>query len=234
MPISASASKLFSEVYDMYDEIAYGASEVCQKCSQLPYWHEGGRNNRIGPVPIYHIGNAYPEQTKKIVFVASVGYGWADHIGNEPLNYADLRSSERETMISKFRTAQNALYYEEQEISIYKAIKLFCEEYFGNAEGFENVALINIINCNRGDKPNTIPADVRRYCANEEEGFHAFQRVLAILRPTIIVGICCHKDEWLLDKALVKQLTPSIKYFGHPSRKDLVSYVQDIVGYVSL
>lgn len=227
---------LFKEVYEMYANIGLGSSKICMECDTLPYWIKDNENLRIGPVPIYHIGNNYVEQYNKIVFVASVGYGWNKGylFDDNTVDYSQLDENQQMRIINKMRERQEELY-NAQEISIYKAIALFCNQYYGDEhKGFENIALLNIINCNGGNTLNTIPADVKSYCAHEKYGFYPFQRTLSILNPTKIVGICCKKDAWILKQPMLEAMAAEIMCHphGHPSRKKIPSYVKEIIKFV--
>lgn len=197
MPPSASARALLDEIYDMYAEKRLGSSEDCIKCADLPFWKDNF-DARIGPVPIYHVGNAYAEAKKKIVFAASVGYGWDSEFAavkncgtveewkdrleaarnSNPagiraawfqLDYAALSGSERDKLINIMHDAQQSLY-EDARISIYRALKEVCSRLYGKESGFENIALLNLIHCNDGGKDRSkLPAGIPGFCCNKQE-----------------------------------------------------------------
>ena len=235
MSISPSALHILNAIYDMYSDIHLGSSDACNACANLPFWKEGEGTARIGPVPIYHVGNTYAEAKKKIVFVASVGYGWykeesdKTHLPEQCMEYDKLSLSGRKTLIHKMREAQE-YQLEENKISIYKALNAV-RTLYGNELHFDNIALLNLFHCNDGGTPNRYPADAKGYCCHQKQGNYPFERTLKILNPDIFIGMCNKQDEWILKQEFIRENYIG-ELFGHPSRKPISPYAQDIVDYI--
>ena len=222
------------------------------QCASLPIWKDADNDVRIGPVPIYHVGNNYANAETKIVFVGSVGYGWKEELqtvlygtvgkGTPHMKYDQLSHSQRAKLIDIMYDAQEHLYFDDCTISIYKALKEVCRNFYGSEYGFENIAFLNIIHCNNGDSINDLGADVKRSCCNEQAKNYPFERTLAILKPHIVVAMCLKSEHWILQQSFMRKYTVGpfeehceehCKHLaGHPARKPLKSYSQMLLKFI--
>jgi hypothetical protein len=233
MPPSPSARQLLNQIYDMYAVIRLGCSDVCRECAALSFWKKSGVDARIGPVPIYHVGDNYAQTEKKIVFVGSVGYGWKNLIPQNEMCYGTLSLDDRKVIMDKMAEAQEYLYYHACTISIYRALKEISIRLYGNVNGFDNIAFLNLVHCNDGNTRNNLPIAIKHFCCGCQVGYYPFKRTLDILKPDIVVSMCNKKDEWILKQSCIAGGTCAIGPFaGHPSRKPVAQYAQTLLDFI--
>jgi hypothetical protein len=235
--ISNSAMMLLDEVYDMYAAIHLGTSIACSECSQYNKWKD-----RVGPCPIFHIGNDYGQKGDKIVFVASQPYGLdgedgkggglSSVIGTKNPDYSDQKLPRQDIIDWMEIGVQNTNY--EKRNSIYEPIADICKDKNPDSpdDFFEEIAILNLFPCyNRGTTDYNINAEIRRCCNRPEEkktGNDLFYRTLKILEPHKIAMIGCQEDEWIVEQVCSRLNTVKFSLFGHvsglPWRNDKITY----------
>jgi len=218
---------MYDKIYDMYANIGLGSCDVCQECSSNKWWDLESAG-RIGPVPIYYIGRDYVNQDKKIVFVGSAGYGWDEHLPKRTIDYKNLGKDQRSTLICKMEEAHDWLLNDDKQISIYRVLRKFLKKYYSNLDATSNICLTNIVHCNKGNISYSFPADIRFHCAHEQANLTVTKKEIEILRPDIIVGLCTTKDRYYIDEWQFSWPVKKVCY-GHPSRKNIEAYVDDIL-----
>jgi len=176
--------EILDKIYQMYIDVKIGYNKICVQC-------KNGIEFKNGPIPIFHIGNKYRSNRKRIVFIGLVAFGWNDIIINQDKTWKEIFNNNKVTIDKTQLDIENRIrklyFMEHDEVKYLKYIKAACTEIFGSVEnGFDNIAITNFVHCNLGEVRDKLPQFVRNYCANyNQAGF--IHKELEILDPTHII-----------------------------------------------
>lgn len=211
---------LIDEIYEMYRSVALGSSQACNACK--PEWPLHNLD-RIGPVPIYHVGKEF---NNGILFVGSVGVGW-ENVGRD-LDYSNASPTQLDGIKTIINESNDYLFFDDHMgRGIYSFVHTFCEAYFKDAaKGFDRIAISNLLRCNHGGTEGKYPASILAQCANVKNLFFPTFREIGILKPKVIIDMSMLKHRYLLESYDYSQFTPRpllLQTPYHPSKPGVTS-----------
>jgi hypothetical protein len=165
----------------MYISEKVGFGEVCKSCKKL----SEDSNEHIGPVPIYHIGNAYENDALKILFIGSVAYGWDDILENRFLSEPEQSEQIMEDIERRF---YEIIFKESYRYT--DTIKAIITKIFGSVEtGYSRIAITNVIHCNAGNIRGGAKTHMKYHCGHSAKNFMLTKREIEILKPRNIISL---------------------------------------------
>lgn len=148
-------------IFDMYLQYHLGKSEACQRCRQAS-------TGLSRPISIWHVGTSYEESPYKVLFVGKAARG---SIVEAPF-YMD--TVEDATVIAA------DLYYN-SGWAFWGYTRAIASAVYGEENAWEQIALTNMVKCNRSDTVDTTIQDAKISCAEY------LRREIALLCPRHIV-----------------------------------------------
>ncbi|MBI4648328.1 MAG: hypothetical protein HY738_17520 [Bacteroidia bacterium] len=185
--------KTLDRIYSMYINEKFGYNEFCKECKKNIEFENG-------PVPLFHIGKNYKNNSKRIVFIGLVAYGWNDIITNQDKTWSEIFLKNQKVIDKTQLDIENRIhelyFLDHGQVKYLSYIKAACTKIFGSVEnGFDNIAITNFVHCNLGEVRDTLPQVVRDYCANyNKAGF--IHKELKILDPTHIVVLTTDEKKY--------------------------------------
>ena len=220
-------NSLMKRIAEMYVAEKAGTSNVCLACKASS--NEKGKTN-LGPIPIYHVGDKFENDKKKVAIVGLAAYGWDEVIGDRSL------ANEDDTLkiMQKVRDCFIKRINEDKKPYISTIRDILIQSYGTLENGLDRVAITNVVHCNLGQVSNGVTTDMRAYCAHSGQGFLLTKKELDILNPNRILALAGSrgndylKDHWGLDQNI-------IKYKMNPSARGTArqEYVSDIVSFIN-
>lgn len=115
-------NKYEKEIFDLYDKLNIGKSEICKNCKF---------NNELSkPISIWQVGDNYYNSEHKILFVGKVARG---ELGTQYNNFLDVTDS------------ANGLY--KRSWAYWSYTRTIVEKIYGK-DGWEQIAFTNMVKCN--------------------------------------------------------------------------------------
>lgn len=180
-------NELLKKIYGMYVKDKIGTNEICLKCQNES---KGKGLKHIGPIPIFHVGDQFESDDRKILFIGSVPYGWDEILDNNSLS----DQSQSENLIETVEKRIKELFLEpkglDKKIKLFGAIRAICKEIFDSVEeAYPRIAITNVIKCNAGNVRGGAPVHMKSFCANECHNLMVTKREIEILNPQNIISL---------------------------------------------
>lgn len=223
--------QVVDKIYQMYIDNKFGYNETCMQCKNKFDFENG-------PIPIFHVGEKYRSNEKRLAFIGLVAYGWngtmpdQDKIWSEIFDYNQDRIDK--TQLDIENRIRELYFLENENVRYLSFINEACTEIFGGIQnGFDNIALTNFVHCNSGEVKHSFPQSVINFCTRYQDGGSAgyIHKELEILDPTHIVVLTTSSQ---YDK-IYDDLAPSPKYLRiiHPSAPGRVKndFIDEITNF---
>lgn len=220
-----------SKLFEMYDEIQLGSSEICQNC----------KNNTHGlslPVPFWFVGKKFSENDEKLLFVGKNARG---NPGEIIENYLDCRKNAEELW--------NGSY------AYWSYIRNITEHIFGN-DLMDNIAFTNIVKCNSSVTVDTTSDLIKSNCIKD---LQVLRKEIKLIEPKKIIFLTSWDydgymkyifDEieeginteikigkktmpWWGFKGKLNKTNIEVLRIGHPERKNKKDYVNAVVNWIN-
>jgi hypothetical protein len=221
--------ELINNIYEMYWQMGIGINHHnCIKCKE---WADEVGEKLIGPIPIMHIGKNFLDDKYKILFLGAVVYGWDDIIDWREA----LKSKKYEYIQQQTEETISDLFYNHSS-KIYEVMRHFCLKFYGNLqEGFDKIAISNIIKCNTGSISDNIPAVMRYSCAHKDSGLEVAKREAEIISANHIVSLAGKKyNNYILEWNDAERFKIFTK-LPHPAARVKLStdnYAEEIINWI--
>ena len=169
---TSDRSELEDSVFSMYRSLAIGRNDVCQRCrlsqGEVEVW---------GPISIYHVGNRFGDDGQRILFAGKTARA---AIGEDEEDEVDDTTSWSEGAIRGKGTGAGARRW-----PYWTYTRAIIEELYGSLDdGWEKVALTNLLKCNLGSRTDTSSPTMKNCCLRD---LGVFRREMQIIQPRNIV-----------------------------------------------
>ncbi len=178
-----------------------------------------------GPIPIFHIGKNFNIQTKKLLIIGLVAYGWKDIFPDFEKIWHLIRNRDKE-----IHSIQNKIENRVEQLFTIGGIKYYdylnyaLKQVYGYSKtGFDSIALSNLVHCNNNldeDTTDSLPQSVREYCIGSDK-LGLIYKEINILKPTHVLILT---QQYKYTRYLDELPWDKIKYkeIDHPSSRGRV------------
>lgn len=216
------------EIFNMYEEINIGKSEICRQCRSTTY-------DLCKPVSIWQVGDNYYDSQYRLLFVGKVARG-------EPgKQYNDFMDS----------TERADVLYNKKGWAYWNYTKAIASALYGE-NSWEKVAFTNMVKCNNSTTVDKTNEFTKNCC------LHIVKKEIDILKPKHIIFytknaydeqieeifdsiLNSKKDDVRIGKKIMNKWTftglinkNEIKVIrvGHPERMKKSDYINEIINYI--